>query len=248
MGDAELPFLEVAPADNTTVATLTVTAPNGTSTSVAVSPDVLVPIPDTSPVEYTQTWTADQPVEYSAAGRWVLRWAVSGTGEGAEDFEVYVVQSATSGGPTWWPGRSRVANYVPHRTLQRSLSTSQSSEDVYEMSFGTDTTPTGLQVDRLIADGAAWVSARAAPLADSMGPAASVVVALYAAAAIERGYPDDDQSLQRANDLEKRLDVMLKDLIDANNASNGTDDFGLEVAPMWQFPPADCRWDYSTYW
>lgn len=248
VGDAEVATLLVEPADNSTVATLALEKPDGSSTPIAVSGGALEAISDTSPVAYRQTWTSDQAVTYDQAGRPVLHWTVTGTGQGTEDLEVFVVASPVAGGPTWTPGRSRVANYVTHRTLARSTASIINSQDTYELTFDSTTTPTGLQTDRLIADGVAWVSMRASPLAAASYDVAAVVVSLYAAAAIERQFPADEDSLQRANDLEKRMDVLLKDLVAANNASNGTDDYGLEVAPMWAFPAPDCRWDSPNYW
>jgi hypothetical protein len=250
LGDSEVPYVDVSPADLTTAATLTVTAPDGTVTPTAATVGDLVEIPGTSPTEYTQRWTAVSPVTYSAAGRWVLHWDVAGTGEGAEDLEVFVVPSPVAGGPTWWPGRSRVAAYIPHRTLQRSVSNTIGSQDEYEMTFGSQTIPTGIVCDRLIADGAAWVTALVTPLATTSEPLASLLCALHAAIAIERSWPDDDQSLQRANDMEKQLNTMLAQLIAANGVSTSTGDYGLDIAPApaYSFPCADPRWDYPTYW
>jgi hypothetical protein len=248
-GDAETPVLDVAPADGSTVAVLTVNKPDGTSASLVVTGGDLVVIAGTNPVQYSQRWTAATPVVYDQPGRWVLGWDVTGAGEGAEDLEVWVAASPVAGGPTWLPGRSRVANYIPHRTLVRSSSSTIGSQDTYELTFDSTTLPTGVQVDRIIADGAAWVAARAANLHVTLHDAGSVCVALYCAAAVERAWPNDDQSLQRANDMEKRLDGMLTTLVDANEAANGTGDYGLDIAsPAYTFPPADLRYDYARYW
>jgi hypothetical protein len=180
----------------------------------------------------------------------VLSWTVTGTGEGAEDFEVFVVPSPVAGGPTWWPGRSRVAGYVTHRTLARNPAAIKNSQSVFTWTFDSTTTPPGLVVDQLIADGASWVGMRVNPLPTAMHDVARTVTALYAAAAVERTYKADDQSLQRANDIEKRMEALLRDLVDASNASGGTGDYGLDVSPMpvYSFPPADPRYDYPTYW
>lgn len=250
VGDAEQPTLTVAPADTDTTVTLTVKAPDGTATPVPVTAGPLESIVGTSPVEYQQTWASTDPVTYTSPGRWVLAWTVTGTGEGAEDVEVWVVASPTAGGPTWTPGRSRVANYLPHRTLVRDLSTTHSSQDVLLMSWDATTTPTGVQVERLIADGVAYISARLAPVHANSEAAAAVLVCLYTAAAIERSWPHDNESLPRANDLEKRLDGMLAGLIAANRDAN-TDDgtsYPIEIAPAWSFPRADPRWDSPGYW
>jgi hypothetical protein len=247
VGDLEFATLDVSPADNSTQATLTVEKPDGTSLPVTTIPGALTPVPGTDPVEYDQQWTSEQPVAYDSPGRWVLHWAVTGTGQGSEDLEVYVVASPVAGGPTWLPGRSRVANYLPHRTLERSVTSTVASQDVYDMSFTSNTVPSGVMVDRLIADGASWLLGRVVNLAPSLYGAASVIVTLYAAAAVERGAPVDDVSLQRANDFEKRMDAQMADLIEANEIASGGGGLGI-VYPVWSFERPDPRWDYSRYW
>lgn len=233
MGDAELGTLTVSPADTDTTATLTVTAPDGTQTTPAVTGGALEDV--TGSDDQQKTFTTDTPITYDQAGRWVLSWAVTGTGEGAEDLEVFVVASPTAGGPTWWPGRSRVAAYVPHRTLVRSVTSATASADEYTFTFDSTTTPPGTTVDRLIADGAAWVTALVTPLATTSEPLASVVASLWSAIAVERAWPQDDQALQRANDMEKQLNTLLAQLIAANDKANGSDDdaggdYGLDIA------------------
>lgn len=228
VGDIEIPQLTVTPHDATTAATLTVIPPEGESTTPAASSD-----------DNGATWTTT-PVTYNQPGRWLLIWTVTGEGAGSETQVVYVVVSPTAGGPTWLPGRSRVANYVPQRTLARNPASYTQAGDTYSFTFDSTTKPLGVQVDRLIADGAAWVSARVTPLNANLTDAASVIVALYAAAAVERGWPHDDNSLQRANDLEKRLDRMLTDLVRANDDANGEEDPDIPQAnpmPVWAFPP-----------
>lgn len=249
-GDSEVPFLVVEPADADTTVTLSVSAPDGTSSAVPMVGGELEPIAGSSPAQNRQRWTANTPVTYTQPGRWVLHFDVDGTGEGAEDLEVFVAPSPVAGGPTWWPGRSRVANYVTHRTLARNPAAIINSAEAHQLTFDSTTMPPGVVVDRLIADGAAWVTMRVSPLAATMQPAAAVAVALYCAAAIERQFPADEQSLQRANDIEKTMRSLLGELVDANNASNGSSDYGIDVspAPVWSFPAADPRWDSPTYW
>ncbi|MFY1686494.1 hypothetical protein [Plantactinospora sp. WMMB782] len=231
VGDIEAPYLDVRPADGGTTGVLTVTAPDDTTTEPAVTAGT----PSDGAVRLTAS-----PVTFTQPGRWLLRWTVTGLGAGAEDATVYVVPSPTAGGPTWWPGRSRVANYVPQRTLVRSPASYTESGDTYELTFDSTTRPTGVAVDRLIADGAAWVSTRLTrPLHDSLHDAASVCVALYAAAAVERGWPHDDNSLQRATDLERRLDQMLADLVGANDDASGDEDPDVpqtHLSPVYSFP------------
>jgi hypothetical protein len=244
-GDSEIVFLDVAPADGSTQVTLTVDPPSGSSYDVAMTGGDLMPIDDS--VDFSQRWTSVTPVSYDAPGRWVLHYEVTGTGEGAEDLEVFVVASPVAGGPTWLPGRSRVAAYVPHRTLARSVTSTIESADTYQFTFDSTTVPDGVTVSRLIADGAAWVRSRVYPMNVGSEEAAGVCTALFAAAMVERSWPDDDQSLQRANDLERRLDVMLTDLVAANLAANTGSNTGIPVSPVWSFPQPDLRWDYDRY-
>lgn len=68
-GSSQAAQLTVDPFDGTTAATVTVTNPAGTTTTVS-------PAPATS--DGGQTWTAT--VAYPAAGRYVLTWTVTGTG------------------------------------------------------------------------------------------------------------------------------------------------------------------------
>jgi hypothetical protein len=243
VGDSELVTLTVSPADADTVATLVAKAPDGSTTNVPVTAGPLDPVAGSSPVEYLQTWTSTDPLLYSQAGRWVLTWSVTGTGEGAEDVEVFVVASPTAGGPTWTPGLSRVAAYIPHRTIRRSLSSTTQSQDGYAWTWDDTTTPPASTVFMLISDAVAWVSARASPLHASLFDLARAVAAIHTAAAIERSWPQADDELQRALDLEKRLERMLADLIEANNSANGSDDYGIDITPIWSFPSSDPRWD-----
>jgi hypothetical protein len=230
IGDIEIPYLDVNPGDGTTGGTLTVIQPEGEP----LAPSVTAGTPSSGAVRLTAT-----AVTYDQPGRWVLSWVVTGTGAGAEDLVVYVVPQPTAGGPTWLPGRSRVANYVPQRTLARNPASYTEAGDTYAFTFNSTTKPNGAQTDQLISDGAAWVSTRVASLNANLTDAASVIVALYAAAAVERGWPHDDNSLQRANDLEKRLDRMLTDLVRANDDANGEEDPDVPQTnpmPVWAFP------------
>jgi hypothetical protein len=250
VGDSETATLLVSPADTDTTATLTVRPPTGNAYPATVSAGPLEPVTGSS--DNQQLWTADTPVTYSAAGKWVLSWAVEGTGEGNEDFEVYVVGSPVAGGPTWTPGRSRVANYVPRRTLVRSPISVTGGQDQHAWTFDSTTTPPGVSVDRLIADGVAWVTALVTPLHATSHDLAALLASLHAAIAVERGWPNDDSSLQRANDMEKQLNTMLSALKVANQKAlddeTGTVDGFDVVHAVYSFPPADLRWDYSGYW
>ena len=230
IGDIETPYLDVDPGDATTAGTLMVTAPDGTTTTPAVTPG--------TPADGTVRLTA-AAVTYTQPGRWVLNWTVTGVGAGAESATVFVVPQPTAGGPTWLPGRSRVASYVPSRTLS---TTPGPDGEVHELTFNSTTRPTGVMVDRLIADAAARVAARVGTVHDTLHGAASVVVAILAAVAVERGWPDDEdttQSLQRANDLERQAGLLLDELATANeSAGEPPVSPGANLLPRWSFPSA----------
>jgi hypothetical protein len=146
--------------------------------------------------------------------------------------------------PDWAPSVVQVAAYVPHRTLAEDITTNTQGEDVYRLTFDTTTRPTSEQCSRLISDGCAWVTSRVYPLNVLSEQAGAVIAALFAAAFVERGWPADDSSLERARDFEKRMDVMLADLVESNNAGNETGDYGIDILPMWQFGAPPC----TTYW
>jgi hypothetical protein len=67
-----------------------------------------------------------------------------------------------------------------------------------------------------------------------------VVVAILAAAAVERGWPDDEdttQALQRANDLERQAGLLLNELAVANEAAGEPPvSPGANLLPRWAFP------------
>lgn len=225
VGDIEVPFLDVEPGDETTTGVLTVTDPEGEADTPAVAPG--------TPVGDVVRLTA-AAVTYDKPGRWILGWVVTGTGAGAEDLEVNVVPRPTAGGPLWTPGRSRVANYVPARTLSVDAET-------HEMTFSSTTRPTGVQVDRLIRDAAGWVQLRVGVVDTSLHEQASTVSAIWAAAAVERGWPDDanpTESLRRADQLQQQADRFRDDLARANDAIVGPNptDPAAALLPVYAFP------------
>ncbi|MFE0727947.1 hypothetical protein ACFW2X_06785 [Streptomyces antibioticus] len=83
VGDVVTCRLVVAPYDESTVATLAVTAPDGTVTA-----------PVATTADGGQTWTA--PLAYIAAGIWLLRWTVTGTGASVEPLTVAVAPAPAS--------------------------------------------------------------------------------------------------------------------------------------------------------
>jgi hypothetical protein len=232
VGDVETPYLDVQPGDNTTTGSLTVTAPDGTTSSPAVTAGA----PQDMGGGVTVVRLTAAPVTYNAPGRWVLGWQVTGTGTGAEVLTVQVVSSPTAGGPAWVPGRSRVANYIPGRTLATDA-------DTHQLTFDSRTVPSGIMVDRLVADAVTWVTSATGTVSSGLYDLAGTVAAIWAAAAVERGYPEEEQvdaALRRANDLLSLATSMRADLVRANDASSGTPnptDPASQVRPVWSFPP-----------
>lgn len=225
VGDVEVPYLDITPVDGTTAATLTVVDPAGAETVITATGGTVQ--------DDVQRWTADTAVTYAQAGLWLLKWTVTGTGAGAETLQVYVTASPVSGGPTWLPGRSAVARYIPNRTLARNPATYQASGDTYTGTFDATTSPTGSQVDGLIRDGAAWVLGATGSVDSSLHDLAAACAALWAAAAVERAWPKDDTSLQRARDLLASAKELRAELAEANDAvavDTSDADFGLMVA------------------
>lgn len=229
VGDIETPTLDVTPADGTTDGTLTVTAPDGTETTPAVTAG--------APADGTVTLTA-AAVTYDQAGRWVLHWDVTGTGAGAEDQVVYVVASPTAGGPTWTPGRSRVANYLPGRTLVAS----QNGGNTYVRSFDSTTNPPGVVVDRLIADAVAWVTTAAGTIDETLYESAATAAAMYAASNVELGYPDREVSVKQSGinlseELLRRATLLRDDLVRANASAGAIPvDAASQLLPVYSFP------------
>lgn len=226
VGDVETPRLTLTEHDNTTAATVEVTEPDGNTTGPSAA----------TTGDSGATW-AGPAVVYDAPGRWLLTWDITGVGAGREVQEVYVVASPTAGGPTWLPGRSRVANYVPNRTLAQNPATYVTSGDTYSLTFDSTTRPSGVMVDRLIADGAAWVTSVVPTLAAALYGMASVATALWAAAAVERGWPDTDVSLERADQLQKLAEKARADLVAANKDETGTSPGDSNaLLPIYSFP------------
>lgn len=152
--------------------------------------------------------------------------------------------------PAWAPSLAQVAGYVPHRTLVRADASIVASQDTYQFTFDQTTIPTADQVTQLIGDGCTWMTAIVAPLNPMSEPMAGLLAGLWAAIAVERGWPEDDTSLQRASDMEKRLDTLTKALIASNTAANTQDGvaYPTPVLPQWSFPPSGIRWDSTRYW
>lgn len=100
VGDVVTAQLVVAPYDTSTQAALTVTAPDGSTSS-----------PVTSSEDGGQTWTA--PLTYTAAGVWLLHWTVTGTGASVENEQIAVAPTpGASADAHTYATTTDLANYL----------------------------------------------------------------------------------------------------------------------------------------
>ncbi|GAA0969749.1 hypothetical protein GCM10009555_017450 [Acrocarpospora macrocephala] len=86
-GDPQIASLLINPGDGTTAATLTVYAPDGTSTTAAVT---------VSETDDDGVRMASAAVTYPVAGLYVLAWVVTGIGAGVEHQQVPVAPAVTT--------------------------------------------------------------------------------------------------------------------------------------------------------
>lgn len=215
--------LVVDPFGPDTQVTLTVTGPGGVTASATPTS-----------ADSRHTWAANP--QYTAAGKWVAHWHVTGTGAGETEQEIWVSNPASpSAASPWRPEPWNVAAYVPRRTLIGAV-------DGYGNplnTFSADTHPPVQQVQLLITDACAWVAAAVATVDPSLYGLATTVASLYAAWAVELGYPDNRDDLSTAEQLLARATAMRADLDTANTAVTGTDpeDPAANLLPVYSFPP-----------
>jgi hypothetical protein len=231
VGGQDVVNLVVDDFDGTTQVALAVTDPSGVTTShTATTADA------------GNSWQAS--LTYNAAGVWVLLWTVTGAGANVKPLPVFVSPGPAAGGPTWRPDLPAVAKYVPGRTLtiNRVAATNEP-----QRTFDDTTRPTGQEVDGLITDAVAWVLTATGPIATtptSLADMASAAAAIWAASAVERGYPDGStEDVKTAADLLALATTMRKDLACANEAATGEDPTNPTAAllPIYSFPRAK-RW------
>jgi hypothetical protein len=227
IGGTEVPILTVADGDNTTAVTLTITRPDGSSTTATPATTDRI------------TWTAP-PILYNQADTWSLLWAVTGAGANVLPRSVFVQPLPPVGGPSWRPSPADVGKYVPSRTLVVDRAT---ATNIIHATFDAATQPTGMQVESLITDAVGWVTLRVGTVVPALYPMASSAAALWAAAAVERGYPTRESDVNIAADLQRQADAMRADLALANEAATGVDpeNPAATLVPIWQFPPPP-RW------
>jgi hypothetical protein len=156
------------------------------------------------------TWTGN-PV-YPLAGEWVAHYVA------------------------WRPDAWHVADYIPGRTLVGAV-------DGYGNALNTftgDTHPPLGTVQRLITAGCAWVGARVANVDSTLTDLARAAAACWAAAQVERGYPDNSKETADAAELFRQANALRDDLQRANEAVTGEDpeDPQAHLMPVYSFPNA----------
>lgn len=233
VGGTEVPSLSVPEGDNTTGVVLTITKPDLSSSNVTPTS-----------TDGGLTWTGD-PILYDQAESWVLLWTVTGAGANVLPRAVFVQPLPAPGGPVWRPSLHDVAKYVPTRTLVIDRSTGGNSPT---LTFDSTTTPSDRQVDSLITDACNWIQSATGPV--GVTPSGAVVAsspvlygtaraaaAIFAAASVERGYPQRDADESIANDLLGLANSMRADLMAANLAATGeTTEPTASLLPLYQFP------------
>lgn len=227
VGDPRQPELTVNdedgnPGDGTTAVTCTVTAPDGTATTLA-----------TSSPDGGETWTA-AGYTVDSPGRWVECWTVTGRGADVLYTVVLVHAAPTPGGQTWIPTREQVASHIPRRTHVGSTTG-------YGMTLGTfteSTRPTAQVCDALISQAAQWIELAAGPITvEAVVDGARTATAMRAAGLIEFQYGDKDDR-PYAERLLAEAASLRKDVVARNVVETGTDPAATVVMPVWSFPPA----------
>lgn len=226
VGGTEVATLVVDDYDDTTVVTLAITKPDGSTATVVV--------PTTE--DGNRTWFAT--LLYDMAGAWILLWTVTGGGANVKPLLVFVSPNPSAGGPTWRPDLRAVAKYVPGRSLVLNRATGSNE---LQSTFDGTTTPSDQQVNSLITDAVAWVLTLTGPIAETptnLAQMATAAAAIWAAAAVERGYPDRDEDVKTAADFLTQATQMRMDLKCANEAATGEDpaDPSASLLPLYQFP------------
>lgn len=232
INDLVTPTLDVYPYAVGTAATLAIVAPDATATTGG-HPTSTTVTADVDGVSRTvQRWTCDQ-LTLDQAGWWTLTWTVTGTGAGEETQRILVADAPAAGLAPWTPTRAQVADHIPGRTVSQTTPTEHLS------TFTDDTRPTGEQVDRLITEAVQWVWVKTGDVDEDLYGMASATVAVYAAAMVERGYPDRNADVDTGKQLYDQAVSMRADLDAANKALSGTDVTDpAALVPLYAFPAA----------
>jgi hypothetical protein len=218
--------LGVAP-DGSTVATVTLQRPDGTS--ISVSPGAWVGDEKTAQFYATDDGTVSGTL-LAAAGDWLAVWKVVGTGASVTP-KVYNVAPlpGTSTRASWSPFLSDVADHVPYLTIDPTIPGSQ----VYLGTFTGYTSPTDEQAQRHIDDAVAIVGAGFGTLSGTLPRMARSVAATWAAATLCRAFARDAETVARAADLMRQAQADLKILTAAVDNTGSTT---LNAVPVLRAP------------
>jgi len=157
----------------------------------------------------------------SRTGEWRIVWTASGAVTDSETVYLLIVDPAEDASPLlaapgWAPDIADVAVHIPTRT--RAVGTDNS----YLGTFTADTTPTGVEVDRLIRHACAWVMGRTgSPVMPIAAGQAAVAAALLAAFWAEIGYPERDADVAVYDRLRTDFEASLAVAIDVNRGAGG---------------------------
>jgi hypothetical protein len=209
--------LGVAP-DGTTVATVQLHAPDGSTSS----PSVAGP----SGQDYTAQFTASQ------AGDYVAVWTVTGTGAGVQA-KVYNVRALPVSGatrPSWVPFLSDVADQIPHKSQDLTV-----GSDVLLMTFTGTTRPDDATAQRITDSATATVLATVPTVTAAMASTAKAAVVFRAAADIELAFPERTVDMTVYDRLNDRANAELKTL---QGLADQTGNSAEALDPMWSFPEA----------
>ncbi|GAA3027247.1 hypothetical protein [Streptosporangium longisporum] len=142
---------------------------------------------------------------------------------------------------SWSPTLEDVAGFIPTRTRDAS----KPGSDTLLGTFTTDTTPTDEQATRTIRAAAAHVLGATGPIPaapEHLSILASTAAALRAAADIELAFPDSDADVQVYEQLNRRAEEALQQLVDAvNDAGSGPEG---SLLPVWVMPEGPWWGDY----
>jgi hypothetical protein len=202
--------------DGSTIATVTLQRPDGTS--ISVTPGAWVGDEKTAQFYATDDGTVSGTL-LAAAGDWLAVWKVVGTGASVTP-KVYNVAPLPGTGTraSWSPFLSDVADHVPYLTIDPTIPGSQ----VYLGTFTGYTSPTDEQAQRHIDDAVAIVGAGFTTLTGTLPRMARSVAATWAAATLCRAFARDAETVARAADLMRQAQADLKILTSAVGNTGST--------------------------
>jgi hypothetical protein len=219
LGDYVPLTFHVPEGDLTTGVTVAWLAPDATTGTVS-------PAPATS--DAGKTWTTSHQV--NQVGPWVFTFTITGMGAGIDKLTVFVSALPP---PPWVPGLRAIADYVPTRTIESGDLT-----QTPQMTFTTDTTPSGEQVYRQIRAAVRWVISRTGTVKEVLYGAARDVAAIRTAGMIELSWPSRDAGINTARELLTQAEAALKDLVISNSGATDVEpgDPGQALLPVWYAP------------